>query len=143
MFNPIIIIALIIQSAVAKSSRKAGAVIGYIITTGILLWGSSLYADGYQVALFGIPLSQPIFIIACLVWYGFDTKEFMAAQNESVAMEDALKSPLVRVPRVVRFYQTTRDAWSSGKLSKLNKGFEKEGNLPMKLAAQHKECPEK
>lgn len=131
MFNPLIIIALVIQSAVAKSSRKAGAVLGFIITTGIFFWGLSLYADGDQIAFFGIALSQPVFIIACLVWYGFDTKEFMAAQGEDVAIEQVLKSPLVRERRVVRFYQATLDAWSAGKLSKLNKSFVNEGKLQL------------
>ena len=129
MFNPIIILAIIFQSVIAKASRKAGAVLGYVITTGILIWGLSVYSDGYQIAFFGIPLSQPVFLLACLAWYGFDTKEFIAAQGESAAKEQALKSPLVREERVARFYQTTLDAWSTGRLSKLNKGFENEGKM--------------
>jgi hypothetical protein len=83
MFNPVIIFAIIIQSFVAKFSRIAGAVLGYIITTGILLWGISIFGEGSQIALFGIPLSEPVFFIACLVWYAFDTKELVAAGDKA------------------------------------------------------------
>ena len=79
--NPVIIGAIVVQFLVAKASRIAGAIMGYLITTGVLIWGLSLYADGDQIAFVGIPLSQPVFIIACLVWYGFDTKEFVAARK--------------------------------------------------------------
>ena len=83
MFNPVILVAIILQAIVSRSSRIAGAVLGYVITTGILLWGISLYGDGDQIALFGIPLSAPIFFLACLVWYGFDTREFTAARKQA------------------------------------------------------------
>ena len=85
MFNPVIFAAIIIQYVVSKSSRIAGAVIGYAITTGILLWGISLYGEGKQIALFGIPLSGSIFLLACLVWYGLDTRELLAAKEKPIA----------------------------------------------------------
>ena len=96
MFNPVIVVAIIVQVIVAKFSRIAGAVIGYIITTGILLWGISVYGQGNRIALFGIPLSQPIFLIACLVWYWFDTREFMAARKKASEIEQVLQSPLIQ-----------------------------------------------
>ena len=80
MFNPVIIVAIIIQAIVARRSRLEGAIVGYIITTGILLWGIFVYAQGNQITLIGIPLALPVFLIACLVWYAFDTREFMAAR---------------------------------------------------------------
>ena len=129
MFNPVIIVAIIVQSLVAKSSRIAGAVIGFLITTGIFLWGMSLYAEGNQIALFTIPLSQPVFLIACLVWYGFDTREFMRARKDSQALRQVLNSPLLQSGHAVRFYQTTLKAWSEKKLTSLGKGFETEGKL--------------
>src|SRR4030042_1043819 len=129
MFNPVIIIAIIVQSLVSKANRIAGAVLGFLITTGILLWGMSVYAEGNQIALFTIPLSQPVFLIACLVWYGFNTREFMVARKESQALSQVLNSPLLQNPSVVRFYQTTMKAWSEKKLTALGKGFENEANL--------------
>jgi hypothetical protein len=83
IFNPVIIAAIVVQGFISKTSKIAGAVVGYVITTGIMVWGLSLYGDGSQIALFGIPLSEEAFIIACLVWYGFDTKVFIAAKQES------------------------------------------------------------
>jgi hypothetical protein len=87
MFNPAIVAAIIEQVIVSRFSRMAGAAIGYMITTGILLWGVSVYGEGGQIALAGIPLSQPIFLVACLVWYGFDTRELMAARKMASEMK--------------------------------------------------------
>ncbi len=81
MFNPVIVVVIVIQIIVAKFSRKAGAILGFVITTGILLWGISVYGNGDKIALFGIPVSEPIFLLACLVWYGLDTKEFMGVNK--------------------------------------------------------------
>jgi hypothetical protein len=111
MFNPIIIIAIIIQGVVARSSRKAGAILGFVITLGILLWGISIYGDGDQIAFFGIPLSEPIFYLACLVWFGFDTMEFVAAQKkaaETGALPTTGTSPTTitktQIPGVALFF---------------------------------------
>ena len=129
VFNPVIIVAIIAQSFISKFSRIAGAIAGFVITSGILIWGLSVYAEGYEIAFFGIPLTMPIFLVGCLVWFGFDTKEFISAKKESTANAQALESPLLQDDRVVRFYQTTLSAWASGKLSKLNAGFEGEGKI--------------
>jgi hypothetical protein len=83
MFNPVIIGVIVLQAIISRFSPVVGAIAGYLVTTGILLWGFSAYTDGLQIALFGIPLSDNAFIIACLVWYGFDTKEFLAARKFS------------------------------------------------------------
>lgn len=110
MFNPVIIFAIIIQSVVAKSSRIAGAVMGYVITTGIFLWGISLYGEGSQIAFFGTPLSETIFFIACLVWYGFDTKEFLAARkgatdiNQSETGTSSTTISKAQIPAVALFF---------------------------------------
>jgi predicted membrane protein len=79
MFNPVILVAIIIQIVVNRFSRKAAAIIGYFITTGILFWGISVYSVGNAITFFGITLSEPIFFIACLVWYAFDTRDLLAA----------------------------------------------------------------
>lgn len=41
MFNPVIIGALIVQSLISRGSKMAGAIVGYLITTGIAICGSS------------------------------------------------------------------------------------------------------
>jgi len=81
IFNPVIIGALFVQNLISKASKVAGAIVGFAITTGIMVWGLFIYSEGSQIALFGIPLSQEAFIMACIVWYGFDTKSFLAAKK--------------------------------------------------------------
>jgi len=78
--NPIIIVAIIAQSFISKASRMAGAVVGFIVTTGILLWGISLYGGGSGIALLGIPLSETVFIAVCIAWYGFNTRALLRAR---------------------------------------------------------------
>jgi len=95
IFNPVIVGAIVVQSFIAKSSRIAGAITGYVITTGIMFWGLSLYSDGSQIEFFGIPLSQSAFIIACLIWYGFDTKAFITAKKVS---DQSIESPQNTTP---------------------------------------------
>jgi hypothetical protein len=90
-FNPIIIAALLIQGFLSKASHLAGSLAGYLITTGILIWGLGAYSNGEAIALFGIILSKQAFIIACLVWYGYDTYELLAggsAQAEESVTEN-------------------------------------------------------
>jgi hypothetical protein len=86
--NFVIIFALIIQSAIARSSHKGGVMVGYLIITGILIWDLSAYAAGNVITLFSIPLSQPFFIGACVFWYLANTKALLstsAADGQTVA----------------------------------------------------------
>jgi hypothetical protein len=91
--NIVIIAALAIQIIISKTSRIAGAIAGYLITTGILIWGLSAYADGAAIVLFGIELSKAVFVIACLVWYGFDTAEFINARKEADMVNQTAEIP--------------------------------------------------
>jgi hypothetical protein len=79
--NPIIIIAIVAQSFISRSSRMAGAIVGFIITTGILLWGLTLYSAGSGIIFFAIPLSEAAFIVVCLIWYGFNVRAFLRARK--------------------------------------------------------------
>src|SRR3989339_369899 len=75
MFNPVIIGALVIQAIVRNISSIAGAIFGYIITTGILIWGLSVYAEGNIITFFSIPLSKQIFLYAVFAWYWLEKNE--------------------------------------------------------------------
>jgi len=83
MFNPVIIVAIVFQVIIGKFSRIAGAITGYIITTGILIWGISVYREGYQMAFFGITLPSNVFLLGCGFWFWMDTREFKAAIKQS------------------------------------------------------------
>jgi hypothetical protein len=115
--NPLIIVAIIIQAVIAKASKVAGAIVGYLITTGILLWGLSLYGSGDEIAFAGIPLSQPVFFVVVLIWYAFDTGNLIAAlsapaqktvparhkERTDEALEQLLAPPAAPEQPVVRF----------------------------------------
>jgi len=88
MFNPVIIVAIIVQGIISKVSHLAGCIAGYLITTGILLWGLSVYSDGDFIALFGIPLTKPVFLFACVFWYGYDTYELFVRGGTEEAEEN-------------------------------------------------------
>ena len=88
--NPIIIIAIIAQSFISRASRMAGAIVGFIITTGIFLWGLSLYSAGSGIVFFMIPLSEGAFIAVCVVWYAFNTRAFLRARKATVQQPSQL-----------------------------------------------------
>lgn len=81
MFNPVIIVALIAQAFISRVSHLAGCIAGYLITTGILIWGLSVYSDGDAIALFGVPLTKSVFIFACIFWYGYDTYALFGSER--------------------------------------------------------------
>lgn len=83
--NPIVLIAIIGQSIISRANRMAGAIAGFVLTTGILIWGIGLYSAGSGIALIGIPLSKTVFLLVCAVWYGFNVKSFMAARRIAAA----------------------------------------------------------
>lgn len=83
--NPIVLIAIFAQAMIARTNRMAGAIAGFVLTTGILIWGLSLYSEGSGIALIGIPLSQPVFLVVCVVWYGFNVKSFLTARRIAAA----------------------------------------------------------
>jgi len=120
MFNPIIVIAILVQSFVARTSKIAGAILGFVITTGILVWGLSLYAVGSGIIFFGIPLSQEFFILLCAVWYVFDVRGFLRARRATgnvAANKAALDDPAVRA-----LWSTTWNAWRQGQGSQAGRG---------------------
>ena len=91
MFNPVIIFAIIIQAIVRKVSAVAGAIFGFLITTGILIWGLSVYKEGNYIALFGAPLNEHIFLYAIIFWYIIDTREFIKARKQTEKLEGDTK----------------------------------------------------
>jgi len=85
MIRFIILIGIMAQIFISNRSRKNGALVGYGITTIILIWGLQAYSTGYIMTMFSIPLSFGAFIIACLIWYGFDTYEYQQAHKNEKA----------------------------------------------------------
>jgi hypothetical protein len=116
-----IVAAIIVQAIIRQFSLIAGAIAGFIITTGILIWGLSVYAEGDVIALAGeLELSQPIFIVLCLAWYGFDTWEFFNAKKITDKIKDILSNPAA-----LEFAQKTVENWASGKYSQIGDDYAK------------------
>jgi hypothetical protein len=109
MFNPFIIVAIVVQSFIARANKMAGAITGFVITTGILLWGLSVYSGGDQITFFGNPMDEGVFIFLCLVWYGFDVYGLIKARKLSALdseNRDALADPAARA-----IWSSTWRAW--------------------------------
>jgi hypothetical protein len=83
MHNPIIIGGVLLQGLVRRASRTAGAIVGFLITTVLLLWGLGAYAEGSAMTFVGIELSQPVFVGMCVVWYIFDAGELVEARKQA------------------------------------------------------------
>lgn len=98
MYNPIIIIAILAQWLIAKFNRVAGAIAGFIITAGIMLWGISVYSDGGAITLFGLELSAPVFVVICLVWFGFDYMELQNARKAAAMPAIPAAAPAIIAP---------------------------------------------
>ena len=64
--------AIIIQVFLARTSRKAGAVFGFLGTSVMLLLGVNVYSHTGFVPLFTLPISWGLFVFAALVWYLID-----------------------------------------------------------------------
>ncbi|MCX6032107.1 MAG: hypothetical protein NT169_22770 [Chloroflexi bacterium] len=87
MYNPIIVVGIFLQSLVQRASRTAGAIVGFLITTVLLLWGLAAYAGGDYITLFGIELSRSVFIGLCAVWYIVDAGQLSAARKQEAEIQ--------------------------------------------------------
>lgn len=77
--NLVILGAVLVQWFVSTKNRLAGAIMGLLITFGIAIWGLGLYAQGYQVAFFGMALSQGLFLIFIFAWLVYDVVQIVQA----------------------------------------------------------------
>jgi hypothetical protein len=112
VFNPVIIVAIILQSIIARSNRMAGAIAGFVITTGILLWGISLYVNGGSISFFGIPLNENFFFVLCAAWYLLDYRAFQAAQK--LTKVESANAVFLNDPVNRAIWSTTWNAWRAG-----------------------------
>ena len=103
-----ILVAVIIQWLISKASRTAGAIVGHLVTTGILIWGLGTYASGGYITFSQIELSQPLFIGLCVVWYVFDTIGLVGALREANAQKvvpEQVQSASASLPPVLTVSQ--------------------------------------
>ncbi|MBI5525138.1 MAG: hypothetical protein HY897_02310 [Deltaproteobacteria bacterium] len=64
--------------------RRAGGILGLLLTGGILWWGLSIYQKGGAIGFAGKPLSKTVFLVFCgvfflyncfSIWKGSDEKQ--------------------------------------------------------------------
>ena len=71
--NWVIFLIAIVIGGVSKSNPKLGGWLGVVLTSGILIWGLSIYSEPYSaVTFFDIPLSQGMFLLLVMAFYGYD-----------------------------------------------------------------------
>ena len=85
MYNPVLVVAILVQWLVSRANRTIGAITGFVITAGVLIWGLSAYSTGGSITFIGIRLSQPIFLVLCLVWFAFDVWDLQNARKAAAA----------------------------------------------------------
>lgn len=88
MANYIIGLAVFAQILVSHTSRVVGAIIGFLVTTAILLWGMSLYRSGVGITLVVFTLTEPGFFLFCAVWYFYDLRALKRAKTWVRTWED-------------------------------------------------------
>jgi hypothetical protein len=88
--NWVIILAIIIINGIAQSNPRLAGWLGVGLTTGILMWGLSIYSDPYgYIAFFGIPLSQGMFLFLIGLFYAHDAWLLYKAHQANLAATEA------------------------------------------------------
>lgn len=105
----LILFAVAIQGMASQMNRTAGAVAGFVITTGILLWGLLLYSMGSGMMLVGFPLNLPLFLMACAVWYFINIQMLLKART--AARMAAAKAAQPQNTRNVPAYKAENVRW--------------------------------
>lgn len=109
----IVVIAILVQIIADRINRLAGAVVGFLATTVVLVWGINLYSHSQQsVAIFFIPLSLEGFIFMCLLWYVVDVfslSKALAERQRSKADNKQTKTDLAEHAAKTNYSLETRN----------------------------------
>ena len=76
-----VLAAFFIQGAISVNHPRVGAALGFVITTGVLLYGLMIYRHGGIIVLFVLPLSHTWLIGFCIAWYIWDAMQFMQTKR--------------------------------------------------------------
>jgi hypothetical protein len=81
-FRIIVIVGVIISVFASRANKLIGGVISTVVTTFILISGLQAYSSYGYISILGIRLSQGLFVIVILVWYGLDIKQIADGVKE-------------------------------------------------------------
>ncbi len=85
-FRVIVIAGIILAIVARRANRLAGGVISTLVTTFILIFGLNAYSGSGRISIFGIPLSEGVFVMLIAVWYIVDVKQIMGGLKEGGAL---------------------------------------------------------
>lgn len=77
VFRIVVIAGVILSIIAGRASRLVGGVVSTLVTTFILIFGLQAYSGSGRISIFGIPLSEGVFLLAIGVWYIVDIKQIM------------------------------------------------------------------
>lgn len=117
----IVLIGIVIQSVLFFISRKLSAIVGFAVTSFILIYGLLAYNSGGGIQIFYIDISQGFFIFLCILWYGFDTYELII----SIGTSHKINESLLQKKSVSDFYKYSYDIWRTGTLDGFNDSYKK------------------
>jgi hypothetical protein len=81
-FRIVIIVGVIISIFASRANKLVGGVIGCLVTTFILIFGLQAYTHSGYITILGIPLSEGLFVLVILIWFGFDIKQIANGLKE-------------------------------------------------------------
>jgi len=86
-FRIVVIVGVIISVLASRANKLVGGIISSLVTTFILLFGLQAYTHSGYISFLGIRLSQGLFLLVILVWYGFDIKQIADGVKEKGALK--------------------------------------------------------
>ena len=88
-FRIFVIGGIILSIFISRINKLVGGIVSFLVTTGILVFGLSLYAEpGWTLMIFGIEISKGVFIILIIVWYAFDIKQILDRIKEGSLLKN-------------------------------------------------------
>lgn len=69
-FPTFIMVGIVLVVGASQLNRKWGAVIGMLFWVGVAIVGHFFYATGDAIGFPGFPLSEPLFIGLCALFFG-------------------------------------------------------------------------
>jgi len=86
-FRIIVIVGVIISIFASRANKLTGGIISCLVTTFILIFGLQAYGASGYISILGIRLSEGLFMIAILIWYGLDIKQIADGVKEKSTLK--------------------------------------------------------
>jgi hypothetical protein len=97
-----LLLALGAQLVISYISKLAGAIFGVIVTTGILIWGITVFAQGGAMSFMFQRQSEAEFITICLIWWLGSIGQAYVALQEAKRLRGFVPKAITPVPTAAR-----------------------------------------